>query len=130
MEKKLVRAADRLFRRAVPVPLIKGPALYFLMRGNVVVYVGQASNVLNRLGAHTSWPIVNFDEIRIARVLCDSKSDLNDIEQVLIARFDPEGNRTKRVYRKGVRNPRLIVAKSIRSPQVKAEYAHKGVLRG
>lgn len=64
------------------------PGVYFLCHEGVVVYVGQAVNVLSRVGAHVGDK--TFDSVFFARV---PASDLDFVEGSLIRSLSPKYNK-------------------------------------
>lgn len=79
----------------VPIPLslvdigFSQSGVYFLFRGDVVVYVGQSSNVLTRIGEHISDRFKLFDGV--AFIKCDCLNRLW-LEKLYIDHFKPEYN--------------------------------------
>ena len=63
--------------------------VYFLHLNGSVVYIGQAKNILRRIGSHTD---KDFD--RVTFVNCDD-ADLNDVEEFFIALIQPPANKRK-----------------------------------
>lgn len=74
------------------LPAEECAGIYFLVRGNKVVYVGQSTNVYKRLGDHFSDKYKNFD--RIAIIHCDV-NELNYWESRYIKAMRPEHNGTR-----------------------------------
>ena len=70
------------------VDKINKPFIYFLIKKNEVVYVGQTKVGLQRPLSHTD---KDFDYIMIQ--YCD-KSDLNEIESKYIVKYNPIYNKT------------------------------------
>ena len=65
------------------------PAIYFLIHGGEVVYVGRSSNVNLRIGHHINKQQKPFD--RYYAVYCDVK-DLDQTERGYIEKFQPKYN--------------------------------------
>lgn len=63
------------------------PCVYLLIRGNVVVYVGQTEQGLKRVLNH--YPEKIFDKIKI--ISCP-KENLNELEIENIVKYEPEYN--------------------------------------
>lgn len=78
-----------LLERVELPPVICG--IYFLMRGDQVVYIGQSINVVSRVCTHMREGKKNFDHFRY--MPCDF-NDLDKIEASFISMFDPEYNST------------------------------------
>ncbi len=76
------------FTRMVPVQKIRG--VYLLWRNDVVVYVGQSENILQRIGVHLANPLKDFDGFSYAVV---EIGNLNEIEADLIVRYSPIFNK-------------------------------------
>jgi hypothetical protein len=64
--------------------------IYFLIRGDAIVYVGQSVDIISRLAAHNADPSKDFN--RFAYVPCQ-RQDLNAVEEFFIKLFQPEHNR-------------------------------------
>jgi len=91
------RLKDRVFDLEVAancksksVPIMSGHAVYFLWDGNLLVYIGQTSNLLWRLGNHISDGKV-FDSVSIFPV---SKEDVTAVEAVNIMAYKPNYNKS------------------------------------
>jgi hypothetical protein len=73
------------------------PAIYFVMQGERVLYIGKTVNLAQRWTQHHKWQ--QFSEIpgvlRITWLECSDTSLLHDIETALISYFDPIFNRGK-----------------------------------
>lgn len=65
------------------------PGIYFLIRENKIVYVGQSKSVVARLLSHYKYK--NFDRFYYCKV---NESELNDYETYYILKFAPEENKT------------------------------------
>lgn len=68
------------------------PGVYFLIRQNKIVYVGQSRDVYSRVQSHRAERRIEFDRFKFLDV---AVADLNTVERFYIAKFDPEYNRTK-----------------------------------
>ncbi len=80
---------SHLFKR---LPCLNLPGIYVLRKLNKAVYVGQARNLLNRLGYHEH--TYYADEILF---LPTDVEQLNERERELIAIFKPPGNKRLRI---------------------------------
>lgn len=67
---------------AVPIPETSG--IYFLIKGDTVVYVGQSKNVYSRIRRHLDTKV--FDKINV--IACE-ESELNRLESMYIRKFSP-----------------------------------------
>jgi|GEM_PF-6135459 len=67
---------------AVPIPQTSG--VYFLIKGDMVVYVGQSKNVYARIRRHLDSKA--FDKINV--IACE-ESELNRLERMYIRKFSP-----------------------------------------
>lgn len=56
-------SADEILQRSVPIEQLH--AIYFLLYGHEIVYVGQSTNVHGRIAQHMSDAIINFDRFHI-----------------------------------------------------------------
>jgi hypothetical protein len=65
-----------------------GSCIYFLIRDNEVVYIGQSTNLTARVGAHKNDK--SFDHVYYFRV---PPEELDDLERCLIKNLRPEYNR-------------------------------------
>jgi hypothetical protein len=84
--------ADRLLQIAAPInPALSAPGVYILFDGPTVSYVGQALNVLLRVGQHVG--VKQFQ--RAAFIPCAAK-ELDRLERALIDVFLPRDNRDGR----------------------------------
>lgn len=61
--------------------------VYFLLKQNKVIYVGQSKSLKNRLMAHSD---KDFDDMSF---ICVPEHSLNDVEAFYIVKFNPELNR-------------------------------------
>lgn len=68
---------------------MQGSGIYFLHRGGVVVYVGQALSIRKRICEHIGQATKRFDSVSFQ--FCHTR-DLNKLEQKYIRRFAPEYN--------------------------------------
>ena len=69
--------------------------LYALYKRNgQLYYVGRASNLLGRLGTHTS-DLHGKKWDKLAIYIIDEKLKLHDVESLLIAVSKPEGNKNR-----------------------------------
>lgn len=76
------------------------PAIYFVLEGGSVVYIGKAASLTQRWTQHHKWQ--QFSELvdgsRIAWLECSDTSLLDSVETALIRHFDPIFNRGKSQY--------------------------------
>lgn len=71
------------------------PAVYFVMAGDTVLYIGQSVNVRQRWGAHHRLQQLNeYGACRIAWMAVDDAGLLDDLERACIAHFEPVLNGT------------------------------------
>lgn len=68
---------------------LRGSGIYFLMRDDECVYIGQSVNVLKRLAQHIDEGEKHFDDIVVWPVPRDR---LRDVERVLIRTLAPQYN--------------------------------------
>ena len=80
--------AKRQTRRTMP-----GGGVYFLFKGEEIVYVGRSINILNRLGAHDGEGSKDWDSF--ACVSCDEKYH-GVTEALFIAAYQPRYNKESR----------------------------------
>lgn len=77
------------------------PAIYFVMQGECVLYIGQTVNLTLRLATHNR--LKQFAKmvgnIRIAWLECSDTTLLRKVEAALIEQFQPELNRRERKKR-------------------------------
>jgi hypothetical protein len=66
------------------------PGVYFLVKGEEVVYVGQSISPLNRIGTHTANRGKSFDRVFIVPVPCEL---LDKVEGAMIRWLNPPLNR-------------------------------------
>ena len=72
--------------------LPRRPAVYFVLDGENILYIGQSSNLFKRFVNHETWKEMgSIDRIRIAWVECE-QDDLSKLESALISRFRPDLN--------------------------------------
>lgn len=83
-----VLSAAEIARAAVPARPVCG--VYFLLRKERIVYVGQSTNVYARLGCHASTGGKEFDAQHV--IECEL-GELNWLEALYIVKFRPEYNR-------------------------------------
>jgi predicted GIY-YIG superfamily endonuclease len=76
------------------IPL-SGPCIYFLMREDRIVYVGQSMSIARRIPDHLSSK--SFDRIYYSPV---QEKEMDGIERTLIEYYDPEYNRDAMVNEK------------------------------
>jgi hypothetical protein len=91
-------AAPPALRFVKPLLLVElfrkcGSGVYFLCKGEDVVYVGQAQEIMARVGAHVSFK--EFDRVYYTPV---PKSDLSDVETAFIHALRPRYNFSKTGY--------------------------------
>jgi hypothetical protein len=81
---------EKICATAVPVDGAWA-GVYFLVLGDVVVYVGKSTNVGARLREHKRDNVKTFD--RVAHIQCDA-SELDHLEKVYITKLKPKHNLT------------------------------------
>lgn len=64
------------------------PGIYFLLTGDVVVYIGQSANAMSRIASHSD---KDFNKVSF---IPTDKELLNDAEAYYIVLFSPELNRS------------------------------------
>lgn len=101
------------------VPLPK-TGIYFLVSENEIVYVGQSTNILDRIGVHLREKRIIFEKACWIEV---QKQYLNSVEQLLIKKFNPKFNRAHK------RNEKLEakLEQSMMALRGKIEEAKKGL---
>lgn len=72
-------------------PFAPQSAIYVLLRGNDIVYVGKSTILLNRLTTHFQERIKSFDRIFVLPV---PSKHLDRVERIMIATLRPAMNRT------------------------------------
>jgi len=109
------RLKDRIFDLEVAVncksksvPIMNGYAVYFLWDGNLLVYIGQTSNLLSRIGTHINDGKV-FDSASVFPV---SKEEVMAVEAVNIMAYKPS-------YNKSVMNPEEYLSLVLRMSEFK-----------
>lgn len=81
---------DKICAMAVPIDSAWA-GVYFLVLGDVVVYVGKSTNVGARLREHRRDKVKTFD--RVAYIQCDA-SELDHLEKAYITKLKPKHNLT------------------------------------
>lgn len=66
------------------------PIIYFLIRDNEIVYVGQSKHGLHRITTHVNTNKIQFDSYSYIEV---KEEDMNKIEAFYILKFCPEYNK-------------------------------------
>jgi len=75
----------------IPIQYVNTPpGIYFLCKGGKIQYIGQATNVANRVKAHVSEGVKDFDSVFF--ITCPV-GNLNALESSLIKYFKPEANK-------------------------------------
>lgn len=72
------------------VKIEKACGVYFLLKENEIVYIGQSINCFSRVSSHTNDATKDFNRVCYVPVNSD---ELNAIEEILIAIFKPKHNR-------------------------------------
>lgn len=74
------------------------PAIYFVLDGDRVLYIGKANNLVQRWKAHQRWFQFKamVGDIRLAWLECTELGLLTEIEASLIDAFEPEFNELRR----------------------------------
>lgn len=85
-------------RRSLP----NCPAVYFVLAGERILYIGRAINLAQRWAAHHRWnQLLQFDTlVKIAWIECSEVQLLDEIEAALIEQFNPELNGKPNLYGK------------------------------
>jgi predicted GIY-YIG superfamily endonuclease len=73
---------------------VRGSWIYALIDGNEIVYIGQSTNLIMRLGSHISQREKKFDRWAIVEDLGDycSDNELNKMEKRYIRKYTPKYN--------------------------------------
>jgi excinuclease UvrABC nuclease subunit len=95
---------DEIVEKSQPARLPEQCGIYFLLRGNVVVYVGQTEWFWQRLRAHMKDSRKDWDRFCFIEVPIDL---LNEVEHHFIFKFKPEYNHHK-PHSKSIAPPQLI----------------------
>lgn len=85
----LARSLKNLIRFRIPYRPLCG--IYFLFLNNQIIYIGQSTSILNRLGTHYAAKV--FDDVYCLLV---HRCNLDVTEELLIRVFDPPLNRRGR----------------------------------
>lgn len=74
------------------------PAVYFVLNGERILYIGKSVNLAQRWAAHHHWSLLSkLDaDVRIAWLECSEVELLAEIESALIKQLKPELNGGKR----------------------------------
>jgi len=80
-----------LENKSLSVPINQGAYIYFLLVGDIVVYIGQSNQILDRIQQHINSD-KKFDYVSIFLV---DKKELDEIEQIHIYLFNPYLNKCK-----------------------------------
>jgi len=88
--------------------------VYFLIKDDHVIYVGQSINLDSRLGGHAS---KGFDSVSYLRV---AESELNNVEAFYIVKFNPVLNKAlpsnKHYIKEGAANKKIeLIFKSLKA---------------
>jgi len=97
MKKKLPAELEyfRKSLREIQFPKLP-PCIYFLLKGDQVIYVGQSSSLYSRLSNHRLTP-KDFDRVFVITVPEEWVGRIDKIEASFIRFLDPPLNRTKRI---------------------------------
>lgn len=79
---------------------LKGYFVYALWRGEEIVYIGQSTNLLGRIGAHTKTKEFDY----YSYYTCRDQLEMDNIESVLIYKFKP-------IYNKALGNGLVSIQK-------------------
>ena len=71
---------------------IRKIGVYFLIRNNIIVYVGQSFHVYQRLTLHVIEKLKNFDSFFFLECRED---EIDDLESYFIVKYSPEYNSAK-----------------------------------
>ena len=95
MNPKTIKLATTTARDRSQLPAC--PAVYFVLDGDAVLYIGRTRNLQQRWLAHHRWYQLKVmsGNIRIAWLECSDASLLVAIETASIEHFEPSLNRTK-----------------------------------
>lgn len=88
-ERVTVCPLPKAIEQAIRIPLVRTPAVYFLLQAGSVKYVGQSRNIFSRIGSHVQNKL-GFDEIAYVPVLLEK---LLDEEARYIRLFKPSLNK-------------------------------------
>jgi hypothetical protein len=95
------------------------PAIYFVLEGDAVIYIGQATSLVLRWQNHDKFKSIKLrTRIRLAWLECSDISLLKGIESALIKAFQPELNKTGIPKVKPAKTPRSVV----KSPRAMKRY--------
>ena len=72
--------------------VVRDAAIYFLLKGNTIVYIGKTKNVSSVIGRHVN-DGRGFDRVLFRPIADDENVDIDTIEQATIVYFRPRGNR-------------------------------------
>ena len=86
-------------------------AIYFLCKGDEVVYVGQSTTVVGRIVSHINERIKDFDPDRVFYLPCPTQ-DLDRIEKHYIGLLQPKYNGNRLSLRKMAEDSGLILPSS------------------
>lgn len=89
MRTRAMELADAMWKKAAPIhKSVCKPGVYALFQGNELVYIGQAVNILNRVGQHAS----QKDFTHVAYISAPMEQ-LNQLERALLDLYAPRLNR-------------------------------------
>lgn len=77
------------FEFTEPVPIHRIRGIYLLWKNGTVVYVGQSTNIFNRVGDHVADPRMDFDSYSYVPV---ENGNLNELEADMIVKLNPSLN--------------------------------------
>lgn len=86
---------DYLLANARVIELQTISGVYFLFRGDEIVYIGQSYDVYSRVIDHKSDPSKHFDKWAYIEV---DETERLEIERRYIEMFQPQYNQTHRIY--------------------------------
>ena len=84
---------QEIMRRATPMPLVRG--IYFLIRGDEIIYVGQTPNIFRRLGEHLRNKVIDAYYLEPCE---GSQEELTLLERRYIDIFLPPLNKQKNFW--------------------------------
>jgi len=70
--------------------ILKIPVIYFIIKANKIIYIGQTCNLHTRCIGHSK----NFldKDLIVKYIICNSKKERNELEKVYIEYYNPEYN--------------------------------------
>jgi len=84
--------SDEIINKSKSERSLRKPGVYFLIKNNVIVYVGKGRLVWTRMSSHASHKNYDFD--RFCVIECKTEKDAAALEAVYINKFLPKYNKT------------------------------------